>query len=116
MRNDPVFQFKSGISRVVCRTLVLVAVFIHPGRDMGSAEARNGFYFAKYLIQNITPVAQHVHNNAPVVFFTVVPGRALCGDVIPLKHPVPKLAAHREDFAKKTLLNQAFYFHDAWKP
>src|SRR5271155_1832869 len=64
---------------------------------MGRADATDGLYRAKQIVQHITPMGQHVQNDAPSVCFAVVPRGSLRGLQVALKYPVAKLTAHGED-------------------
>jgi hypothetical protein len=51
-------------------------------------------------------VREHVQHDATTILGPVVPGRTLSGLPVALEHPVPKFAAHGEDLAEETGLDQ----------
>src|SRR5690606_17244763 len=71
--NDATLQFECGIRRVIRSALVWLALLIDPLRNVGCAEAGNCFDISEYIVEQVTPVTEHVHNNAAVILLSIVP-------------------------------------------
>ena len=52
------------------------------------------------IVEQVAPVAKHVHYNTTTIFFPVIPGGALRRDSLAFEHPVPKLTAYRKYLPK----------------
>src|SRR5210317_1833351 len=104
MSNHTAIQFKSCICSIVCSTFVRFALFINTLRYMGGTETEYSFYFAKQIVQNITPVAKHVNNDSAIVFFPVVPTWALGRNRMSFKNPIAKFTTNRKNFSKEIIL------------
>ena len=102
VRDDAALQFKCGISGIVCCGRVRFAFLIPPLWNVSRAQARDRLHTAKYFIQHVAPVAQHVDNNAAAFFFAIIPRRPLRRHHIAFKHPITKLAAHRKNLSEET--------------
>ena len=91
-----------------CRLLCTGSDFplIHPLRDGSAAQALHCAHPAKSMVQNIAPMAEHVHDDAAVVLLAVVPGGPLRGLPVAFKDPIAELAAHRKDSSKETTVHQ----------
>ena len=83
---------------------------------MGRTKAGNGLHFAKEIVKHIAPVAKHVDDDAAVIFFAVVPARALGHDVVAFENPVTEFTAHAEDFSEEPLFLEALNLAHAGKP
>src|SRR5690554_1806908 len=95
MGYDISFQFEGGISGIVSGTFVRLALLVHAFLNMGSTKTGDSFHFPEDIVQDISPVAKHVHDNSPIVFLTVIPRGPLGWNGIPFKHPVAKFPSHR---------------------
>ena len=114
--DDAAFEFESRVGRIVRRALVGLPLLVHALGDMGRTEAAHGFHFAEEIVQHVAPVAEHIHDNAAIVFFAVIPARALGGNVVAFENPVAKFTADAEDFSKEPLFLKALDFQHAGKP
>ncbi len=92
--DDPAFQLKGGVAGIVGGGFIGVALLVDALFDVGRTQAGHGFYFAKKMIQHVTPVTEHIDNDAAVVFFAVVPGRPLRRYAMAFKDPISKLPAY----------------------
>ena len=61
-------------------------------------------------------MAQHVEDDAAVVFLAVVPRRPLRRLPVAFEHPVPELAAHRQDAAEESGVDQHLHLEQAGQP
>ena len=73
MGDDSVFQLKGGITGVIRGGGVFFTGFVVPFWDVGCAEAIDRFDIAENVVDHITPVAEHIDDDAASVFFAVVP-------------------------------------------
>src|SRR5690606_24900154 len=105
-----VLQLERSVRRVVGRAGVGLALLVPALRDVRGAEAAEALDFAEEVLDHVLPVAEHVHDDAAVVFLAVVPRRALQLLVLAREHPVAELAANRENLPedrKSTRLNSS---------
>ena len=61
---------------------------------------------AEQVVEHVAPVAQHVDDDAAVVFLAVIPRRPLRLLPVALEYPVAELAAHRQDAAEESAVDQ----------
>src|SRR5580704_12355412 len=123
LRDDTSVKFKCPVGCVLRRALVSLSLLIHALRDSRSANALHGAHPTKSMVQNIAPMAEHVHDDAAVVLLAVVPGGPLRGLPVALEDPIAKLAPHGKNPAKETTFHQPlqlaharqkeFVLHDA---
>src|SRR5271170_6906802 len=106
LRNDTAIEFKRPVSRVVCGALITLSLLIHPLGDRCAAKALHRTHSAEGMVQNIAPMAEHVHDDAAVVFLAVVPGGPLRGLPVSLEHPVPKLATNGMNSTEEAAVHQ----------
>ena len=59
------------------------------------------FTVAEEIVEHVAPVAEHVDDDAAVVFLAVIPRGALGGHGVAFEDPVAELAAHAEDAAEE---------------
>ena len=114
--DDAVLEFKGGIGRVIGGALVGLALFVDTLRNVGRTKAGNGLHFAEEIVEHIAPVAKHVDDDAAIIFFAVVPARALGHDVVAFENPVTEFTAHAEDFSEESLFLEALDLAHAGKP
>ena len=79
---------------------------------MGRRDARNPFNGTEKVIDDVSPVAEHVEDNTPTVFNAVVPRWTLGWDRIALEDPIPEFAADGNNPSEKIGVYQAFQFLD----
>ena len=124
MRDDIILKFKRRIGGVIGIRVVGLAVLVHTLRDMRRAKAAHGLNLAEKIVEDITPVAQHIENDAAALGLLVVPAWALCRlPPIAFEHPVAEFAANREHATEETSVAQhpdlaqsgkeQFVLHDA---
>src|SRR5262245_8203371 len=76
---------------------------------MGGAEARHRFDITEQVVEYVTPVGQHIEDDAATFFLAIVPTRTLRRLApIALEYPIAELAAHREDSAEEAGVLQHF--------
>src|SRR5215813_5069837 len=91
---------------------------------MSRAKATHSLHFAKEVVEDIAPVAQHIENNAAAFGLLVVPAWTLRWlSPIALEHPVAEFAPYREHPAEEAGIAQhpdlaqtgkeQFVLHDA---
>jgi hypothetical protein len=71
---------------------------------------------AEEVFDDVLPVAEHVDDDAAVVFLAVVPAGALGGDGVAFEDPVSELAADGEDAAEESGVDEAAEFDEAGEP
>ena len=92
-------HMNNGASRDLA---IALARFIDALGDMRRTEARHAFHFAEDVIEDVSPVAQHIEDDAATLLRLVVPRRALRGLPIAFEYPVAELTAHRQDAAEES--------------
>ena len=50
-----------------------IPLLINTFRNMRCSQAGNRFHLTKYIVQNIAPMAEHIHNNATIILLAVIP-------------------------------------------
>jgi hypothetical protein len=68
------------------------------------------------VVEHVTPVTEHVDDDAAVVLLTVIPRWPLRQNGVALKDPIAELAAHAEQAAEEALLAERAVFHEAGEP
>ena len=116
MRGDVAFNLERGVGRVLGRALVRPALFVPPPMNVGRPPAGDRLDRPEHVIQQVTPVAHHVRDDAASVFRPVVPRGTLCLHPVPLEHPVPELAAHGEDPTEEARIAKSPELHHSGKP
>src|SRR5262245_58934179 len=82
---------------------------------MGCAEAGDAFDLAEQIVEYVAPMAEHVENDAAAVLLSVIPRRPLCRLPVAFEHPVAEFAAHGEDAAEETGIDQHLELEEAGK-
>ena len=77
------------------------------GSDTGDA-----FDGTEKVVNDVSPVAEHIEDNAATVFDTVVPRRTLRRDRIALEDPIPEFATDGDNPSEEVSVYQAFQFLD----
>src|SRR6185312_12731423 len=96
-----------AVGCVVSRRDVTRTLLVHPLGNGCRSEALHRAHAAERVVQHITPVAEHVENNAAVVLFAIVPRRPLRGLPVALEDPVTELSAHGKNFAEEAAVDQS---------
>ncbi len=73
LRDNAAIELKCPVGRVVCCGLVPLSLLVHSLGDGRSAQTLHRAHAAEGVVQNIAPVAKHVHDDATVVLLAVVP-------------------------------------------
>src|SRR5262249_47050486 len=74
--------------------------------NMRGAEAGHAFDVAEQVVEHVTPMAEHVEDDAAAVLLAVVPRWPLRRLPVAFEHPITELAAHRKNAAEETGLDQ----------
>src|SRR6185312_10893992 len=107
MRDHVILKLEGGVGGVIGIGIVGFAVLVHPLRDMRRAKAADGLDLAEEIVENITPVAEHIENDAAAFGFLVVPAWALRRlPPIAFKHPVTEFTTNREHAAEEARIAQ----------
>src|SRR6185295_4140549 len=113
MGDDAALEAEGGVGGVVGRGLIFLALLVETLGDIGVADADYALDLAKEVVEHVTPVADHVEDDAAAVFAAVIPRRALRFLPAALEHPVTELAAHREHAAEEAGVAQEGKFFQA---
>ena len=109
-------EFECGIRGVIGRAAIGFTLLVDALSDVRRAIATQGLGFAEEVLEDILPVAEHVHDDAAVVLLAVVPAWTLRRDGVALEDPVAELPADTEDFSEKSILDEPLEFHEAREP
>ena len=110
------FEFEGGICGVIGRAAIGFALLVDALGDVRRAVATQSLGFAEEVLEDILPVAEHVHDDAAVVLLPVVPTWTLRRDGVALKDPVAELPANTKNFPEKSILDESIEFHEAREP
>ena len=113
---DAIFEFEGGVGGVVSGAFVRLSLLIDAFGDVGGSETGDGLYFAEEVVEDVAPMAEHVDDDAAVVFLAIVPGRALGWDGVAFEYPVSELASDGEEVAKEAVFKESLYFEHAGQP
>src|SRR5690606_5409564 len=75
--NDAALQLEGGVGGVVGGGGVGAALLIPALRDVGGAEAGDGPHRGDDIVEDVAPVAEHIHDDPAAVLLAIVPGGAL---------------------------------------
>lgn len=115
--HDAVLELEGSVRRVVGRALVRFALLIDTLLDVGRARASQRVNVAEQVLDHVLPVAQHVADDAAVVFLAVVPAGTLRNHgALAVEDPVAKLAADRQDLAEEAAVDQSAELDQAGQP
>src|SRR6516165_8271445 len=106
LRDYAVFQFEERVGSIICSRVVPMTFFIVSDRDMSGADCADALYRTEQIIEHVTPMAEHIQNDAASIFRTVIPGRTLSWLPISFENPVTKLASHRQDFSEESAFDE----------
>src|SRR5215831_12862665 len=115
LRDYAVFQFEERICGIVCSRVIPMPFLIVSHRNMARADCADALYLTEQIIQDITPMAEHIQNDAASIFRTVVPGRPLSWLPISFEKPVTELASHRQDFSEESAFDEMLKFAKPWQ-
>src|SRR5262245_19804708 len=105
MGDDTAFELERRVSGIVGIGLVRFAVLVDALGNVRSAEAAYGLHFPEQVVEHVTPMAEHIQNNAAVLGPAIVPARPLRRLApVALEHSIAELAAYREHAAEKARL------------
>src|ERR1035441_9358894 len=113
LREDAALQLEHAVGRVIRGALVGIACFINALRNVRRACAAYRLNFAKGVVENVAPVAEHVEDDSAVVFFSVVPRRTLRGLPIAFEDPVTEFSPHCENAAEESGIDEAAKLADS---
>ena len=107
MRDHVILELEGGVGGVIGIRLVCFAVLVHPLRDVSRAKTAHGLHLAEEIVEDITPMAQHIEDDAATSGLLVVPARALRRlPPIAFEHPVAEFAADREYTTEEACITQ----------
>jgi hypothetical protein len=107
LRDDAAFEFEDGVRRVVGGGGVGPAVLVHAGRDVRGGLGVDRLHRGDEVVEDVTPVREHVQDHAAAVLGPVVPARALRGLPVALEYPVAEVDAYGQDAAEEARVDQA---------
>src|SRR5581483_6375739 len=116
MDDDVPVGDEGGVGGVLCGAAVGAALFVPALRKMGGAEAGNALHLAEKVVDDVTPVAEHVGDDPAAVLLAVVPGGALRRLEITLKNPITELAAHGKNPAEEAGVDEHPELDQAGQP
>src|ERR1700680_4111659 len=116
MRDDPALQFESRISRVVCCSIIRSTSFIPAPRNMRRTQAGDRFHRAEDVIENVAPVAEHVHDQSAAVCFAVIPRRPLSWNGVAFEDPITKFAADGKYPAEESEVTECLQLQQSGQP
>src|SRR6476620_11839690 len=106
--DDTALKLECRISGVVSIRLVGFAVLIPALRDVRCPDAGNRLHFAVRIIQHVTPVTQHVENDAATFGALVVPRWPLDWLQVSYEDTVANLATDRQHASEEATVAQEF--------
>ena len=112
MRDDAVLQFKCRVCGIFSGAAIWFAFLIPPLWEMRGSDTRDTFDRAEKVVNDVSPMAKHIENNAATVFGSVVPRGTLGRDCIALEDPITELTADSDNLSEKVSVYQAFEFLD----
>src|SRR6478735_11451898 len=77
MRDHAALEAEGGVGGVIGGRGVLLALLIKTFGNVSRAEAGDAFDLAEEIVEHVTPVADHVENDAAAVLAAVIPRRPL---------------------------------------
>ena len=75
---------------------------------MRGADARDALHAVEQMVEHVAPMTQHVDDDAAIVLLAIVPRRALRRLPVAFEDPITELAAHAQDPAEVTAVDQRF--------
>src|SRR5262245_45545380 len=107
VRDHAILKPEGRISRIVCIGIVDLSVLVYSLRNVSGAETGHCLHLAEQIVEDITPVAEHIEDDAAAFRFLIVPAwplRRLAP--IALEHPVAEFSANREHPPKEAGITQ----------
>ena len=102
LRDHAAFQFKGRVGCVVRGAWVWLPLFVEAFLHVRGPIARDRLDAAEEVVEHVAPVAEHVHDDAAIVFLAVVPARPLGRDAVrPGKNPVAETRRARSGFCRR---------------
>src|SRR5579863_3964809 len=97
VRYDAIFQLEGCIRCVVNVRLVGLSIFVDTGGNMRCAKTTYSSDRCESVIEHVSPMAQHIENDAAAFGLLVVPARSLRRlPPVALEYPITKLTAYGE--------------------
>src|SRR5262245_7138034 len=100
--DDVAGKLERAIGRIVGGHAIAAAAFVDALRNVRRANALHGGDAAERVVEEVTPMTEHVGDDAAAFLFAIVPRRPLRRLPIPLEHPVPELATHAENASEES--------------
>ena len=104
--DDAVFQLEHGVGAVIGVGVVGRALLVDAFRHVVGGDAGEPLDRAEKVVDHVAPVGEHIENDAAALGLLVVPGGALGRLVLAIEDPVAELAAHGQNAAKETGVDQ----------
>ena len=104
--DDAAGQLEDRVRGVVRGGVVPLAALVPAIRDVRDRSRGDRLDRAEQPLKHVRPVREHVEHDAAAVFLAVVPARALRRPPVAFEHPVPELAADRQDPAEEAAVDQ----------
>ena len=93
---------------------VVGLAFLVPAlREVVGAVGGERCHIAEEVVDDVTPVAEHVEYDAAAIGLAVVPGRPLRGLMFAGEYPVAELTAYRQDAAEEARIDEVFQLQEA---
>jgi hypothetical protein len=102
------FALERRVTRVIARAGVRFPLFIPTISNVRGAQATNGSDVTEEMINDVTPMAEHIDDDSAAVFFAIIPRGPLHWLILVLacEHPVSKLPADTQNSPEKALIPQ----------
>ena len=115
--DDAVGQLEGGVGGVIRGAGVGFAALVDARFHVRGAQAGDGLDLAEEVVDHVAPVAEHVADDAAVVFFAVVPARPLRRDGgRAVEDPVAELPPDGEDLPEEPAGDERAEFDQARQP
>lgn len=118
LADDSVVQLERRIAAVIGGALVDVPRFIDSLGNVGGAEAGDTLDLSEDVIDKVTPVAEHIDDDAAAIFLAIVPAGTLSGliSIVTGEDPVAELTANGENLTEEPLIDQGLELSDSGEP
>src|SRR5258708_39002061 len=73
LRDDTAVELKCTVGRVVCCALIGFSLLVYPLGDRRATKTLHRAHPAEGVVQNIAPMAEHIHDDAAIILLTIVP-------------------------------------------
>ena len=108
MTNNAVFKLKRRVTTIVGGAGIGLSTLVDTLRNMRCPETGDALDFSKQIVDQISPMTEHVDDDPTTVFLAIIPARPLrwLVGVLTRENPVTKLPSHRENLAEESLMNE----------